>query len=136
MTTKLDLIYERVPAHTKLMVSKSFDISERILDILEEKGWTQKDLAEKLSKKESEISKWMKGTHNFTLETISKIEIALGQTILDTSNSRKQEDVENGIMVFKNVRADSLIGGNKHIPIISVDDSPIILYKMKKEINF
>lgn len=99
MATKLDLIYERVPAHTKLMVSKSFDISERILDILEEKGWTQKDLAERLSKKESEISKWMKGTHNFTLETIAKIEIALGQTILDTSNNEKKNDVMGKIVL-------------------------------------
>lgn len=81
MITKLDIIYEKVPRHTKLMVSKSFDITERILDILEEKRWTQKKLAEKLSKKESEINKWMKGTHNFTLETISEIEIALGKPI-------------------------------------------------------
>ncbi|WP_343701977.1 helix-turn-helix transcriptional regulator [Chitinophaga sp.] len=85
MATKLDVIYERVPEHTKLMVSKSFDISERILNALDRRGWTQKDLAEKLSKKESEISRWMKGTHNFTLETIAKIELALGETILDTS---------------------------------------------------
>ncbi|MRG47187.1 helix-turn-helix domain-containing protein [Chitinophaga sp. SYP-B3965] len=86
MATKLDLIYERVPEHTKVLVSKSFDISERILDILEEKHWTQKDLGERLSKKESEISKWMKGTHNFTSEMIAKIEIALGQMILDSKS--------------------------------------------------
>lgn len=135
MTTKLDLIYERVPEHTKLMVSKSFDISERILDILEEKGWTQKDLAEKLSKKESEISKWMKGTHNFTLETIAKIEIALGQTILDTSNNREQRTIEDGIMILKNVYADSLTEGGKHIHTTEMG-APIILYEMQKEIGF
>lgn len=35
-----------------------------------------------LNKKESEISKWMRGTHNFTLDTISSIEQALGLPIL------------------------------------------------------
>jgi transcriptional regulator with XRE-family HTH domain len=135
MATKLDLIYEKVPTHTKLMVSKSFDISGRILDILEEKGWTQKDLAEKLSKKESEISKWMKGTHNFTLETIAKIEIALGQTILDTSNSWKQKSIEDGIMTLKTVYADVLSEGGKSIHPTGMD-THTVLYEMKKKISF
>ncbi|WP_275441315.1 helix-turn-helix domain-containing protein [Lepagella muris] len=42
----------------------------------------QKDLASMLDKKESEISKWMRGTHNFTIETISQIEKVLGEPIL------------------------------------------------------
>ena len=35
-----------------------------------------------LGKKESEISKWMRGTHNFTIDTVSSIENALGVAIL------------------------------------------------------
>ncbi len=35
-----------------------------------------------LDKNESEISKWMRGTHNFTIETISQIENVLGVHIL------------------------------------------------------
>lgn len=35
-----------------------------------------------LGKKESEISKWMRGTHNFTIDTITSIENALGTPIL------------------------------------------------------
>lgn len=40
-----------------------------------------------LDKKESEISKWMRGTHNFTIETISAIENALGTPILQIANA-------------------------------------------------
>ena len=50
--------------------------------ILIERGLRQKDLAEMLGKNESEISKWMRGTHNFTIETVSQIEKALGAPIL------------------------------------------------------
>lgn len=57
-------------------------IVDRIHYILEEKGLKQKDLATILGKKESEISKWMRGTHNFTIDTILTIENALGQPIL------------------------------------------------------
>lgn len=57
-------------------------IVDRIHSILEEKGLKQKDLASMLGKKESEISKWMRGIHNFTIDTITSIENALGTPIL------------------------------------------------------
>ncbi len=60
----------------------SFLIVDRIHSVLEQRGLKQKDLALMLNKKESEISKWMRGTHNFTIETISEIENALGAPIL------------------------------------------------------
>ena len=63
-------------------VELSFLIVDRIHSILEERGLKQKDLASMLGKRESEFSKWMSGTHNFTIETISAIENALGSPIL------------------------------------------------------
>ncbi len=41
-----------------------------------------------LGKKESEISKWMRGTHNFTIETISSIENVLGYPILQVAEMK------------------------------------------------
>lgn len=63
-------------------VGLSFLIVDRIYDLLDERGLRQKDLAALLDKKEAEISKWMRGTHNFTLQTIAQIEQALGADIL------------------------------------------------------
>ena len=71
-----------VSPEVKRCVDLSFQIVDRIHSILEERGLRQKDLAEMLGKKESEISKWMRGTHNFTIETIAQIERALGSPIL------------------------------------------------------
>ena len=59
-----------VSNEAKEFVDLSFKIVDRIYDILQEKGMSQKDLAEKLGKSEAEISKWMRGTHNFTISTI------------------------------------------------------------------
>lgn len=72
----------KVSPEIRHSVGLSFEIVDRIHSILEERGLKQKDLAEMLGKKESEISKWMRGTHNFTIDTISSIENALGQPIL------------------------------------------------------
>ncbi len=63
-------------------VDLSFQIVNRIHEILVEKGLKQKDLALLLGKKEAEISKWMRGTHNFTIDTLVTIERALQAPIL------------------------------------------------------
>lgn len=69
-------------AEIRRRVDLSFLIVDRIHSILQERGLKQKDLANMLGKKESEISKWMRGTHNFTIDTISSIESVLGEPIL------------------------------------------------------
>ena len=61
----------------------SFGIAERIIEVLKSKNLTQKDFAQKLHKRESEISKWMTGRHNFTMQTIAMIETALGCKLIN-----------------------------------------------------
>lgn len=46
---------------------------------------SQRDLAEKLEKKESEVSKWLSPGHNFTLKTIARLETALGSPVLNVA---------------------------------------------------
>jgi transcriptional regulator with XRE-family HTH domain len=52
-------------------------LAARIDDILQQKDWTKKQLAMRLSKSPSEITKWLSGTHNFTIDTLSDICYAL-----------------------------------------------------------
>ncbi|MCM1531386.1 MAG: helix-turn-helix transcriptional regulator [Bacteroides sp.] len=60
----------------------SFDVADRIAEILKEKGMSQKDLATGMGKTEAEVSKWLGGTQNFTLKTIATISTYLQQPIL------------------------------------------------------
>lgn len=71
-----------IPKEIDIFVSMSFDIVDRIHEILKSMNLSQKDFADLLGKKESEVSKWMTGTHNFTLKTIAKIEHILGYSIV------------------------------------------------------
>lgn len=70
-------------------VDRSFDISDRIQEILKTKGITQRKLAELLGKKESEVSKWLSGTHNFTLKTLMKLEVILQADIISVAKDQK-----------------------------------------------
>lgn len=60
----------------------SYNISERIYNILNKKGMTKKELAIKTGKKESEISRWLSFGHNFTCKTLTLISNALGEEII------------------------------------------------------
>ena len=78
------------PEDIERFVQKNLDISQQVYTYLEEKGWSQKDLAKALGKSEAEISKWLSGTHNLTLRSIAKMEAILGKDIILTPQSNSK----------------------------------------------
>lgn len=90
-TNKLmEEIRQTMTPEMKKQMELSVSIANRVYEILEEKGMTQKDLAHALGKTETEVSRWLSGTHNLTVATISKISVALGQDIIQVVRSRKR----------------------------------------------
>ena len=75
-----------IPAEQKAEFDLSFGIAERISEILKAKGLTQKDFVSLLNKRDSEISKWLTGRHNFTTQTIARIETALGSKLISIAH--------------------------------------------------
>ncbi len=67
----------------------NMDIANRIADILKAKNMTQRDLAALLDKRESEISRWLTGSHGFTTKSIARISAALGEDIIETKKGRE-----------------------------------------------
>ncbi|MEI6348158.1 MAG: helix-turn-helix transcriptional regulator [Bacteroidota bacterium] len=85
----IEKIRNEITEDIKREVDLSFEISDRISEILAKQNKTQRDLAKSLHKSEAEVSKWMHGTHNFTINTIAKIEMVLGEKILNVSKQEK-----------------------------------------------
>ena len=73
---------EKVENDVKIEVDLSFQIADKISSILKSKGMSQKEFAEKMQKSEAEVSRWVGGTHNFTIRTIAKISDVLGEQII------------------------------------------------------
>ena len=84
-----DELLAEIPKDRSRFFDLLFGIGNRIDEILKRKGWSQADLSKALGKKESEISRWMGGGHNFTIETIAKIESVLGEDIISVKKYRK-----------------------------------------------
>ena len=63
-------------------------VAIRIADSLKVKGITQKKFAEMTGRSESEISEWLSGDRNFTIDTLSDIKKYLGLDLLNISIMR------------------------------------------------
>jgi len=73
---------QRIKPENRQFVAKNLAITEQILFLLKERDWSQKEFANRLGKHESEVSRWLSGLHNLTLESIVKMEVALGTDII------------------------------------------------------
>ena len=86
----------QVPKQKRRESELSYGIARRIHEVLQRKGWSQADLARATGKRESIVSRWMSGTHNFTIQTLSEIETALGEDILSVRQYRRTTDLVDG----------------------------------------
>ena len=70
----------------------SYDIAFDILEKLDDLGWTQKDLAEKMGVSPQYVNKLVCGSENLTLETIVKLQIILDIPILANYFKEKKQE--------------------------------------------
>lgn len=84
-----DELVEQIPQETRRHHDMLVEIGDRIVEILKRKGWSQTEFAKAMGKRDSEISKWLGGGHNFTIATIAKIETVLGEDIISVKKYRK-----------------------------------------------
>lgn len=92
MSDIINNAFANIDPYNKKFVEKNTDIVEEIFRIMEENGInSQKELAQLLNKKESEISKVLSGLHNMTLRSITSLEVALGTDIILTNSKAKEK---------------------------------------------
>ena len=89
-TRIMDEIRSTISPEMKMQMEMSVAIANRIYEILEARGMTQKDLARKLGKSETEVSRWLSGTHNLTMATICKISAALDAEVVKVANFEQE----------------------------------------------
>ena len=90
-----------------------YDISMKIFDFRIGKGWTQKQLAEKLCITQAMVSKLESGEYNPTIEQLWKISKALGWSLELTL--RDNEEVQTN--VWDNVNEDYNVALTKNMVV-------------------
>jgi transcriptional regulator with XRE-family HTH domain len=83
-------VLDETPEHVDIFVRLYADLTVRINELLRKKGITKEELADRLDKSPSEISKWLSGEHNFTLRSLAKLSAELGEPLLEVPKRTAQ----------------------------------------------
>ena len=73
---KSPLIDELLKEATLLEMEQAklkMQVASKIEDLIKSKSWSKSEFAEKIGKHPSEITKWLSGTQNFTLDILTEI---------------------------------------------------------------
>jgi transcriptional regulator with XRE-family HTH domain len=106
-----DNLLNSIDEDTKQSISISMAIATQINFVLKKKNISQRAFAALLGKKESEISKWLSGNHNFTTNTIGKIQRALGENIINVPLYTKKVKfipIQSYSQLVQTVKSDNL----------------------------
>lgn len=99
----------------------AFNIALKILERLDQLGWSQRQLAEALGVSPQQVNKWVRGKENFTIETLIKIGKTLNTSFIEvphlTSNLQDNQKFI-GVPVIKNIQGR------------------VARYSLKKKLNF
>ena len=72
----------QIPEQVRYEVDLSFQISDRIDELMHQRGLTKKQFADAIGRRPSEITKWLSGQHNFTIATLGMLSAFFGQPIV------------------------------------------------------
>jgi transcriptional regulator with XRE-family HTH domain len=96
----LSELLDAIPTIEQAKTDAKMLIAAKIADAMQAKGWKHKDLLEVLGKTNASIiTKWLSGTHNFTVDTIVELEQALDIQILNLEAERLTEQQSVHIIV-------------------------------------
>lgn len=86
-------ILNEIPKQEYEKIKKKMLLATRIDEARIKAGLKKLELAKALNKRPSEISKWLSGTHNFTVDTLWDIEKALSVKLVNLNKEKAVETI-------------------------------------------
>lgn len=83
--TSFDEMLAKTSPAIQQEVAMEFAISNRIYELMTQRGLTKLQFAQALGKKPSEVTKWLSGQHNFTLKTLSMLSAYFGEPLIEVN---------------------------------------------------
>ena len=82
MNTSFQQMMDAVPPCIQQEVDLELAISNRIYDLMTERGLSKMEFAQALGKRPCEVTKWLSGQHNFTIRTLSLLSAFFGESLV------------------------------------------------------
>lgn len=99
--SSLEKILEEITPKEQHRTDVRMQLAAAIADAMEEKGWNKKKLMEAMGKKNpSEVTRWLSGTHNFTMDTLTDLGRVLNRRFINTDHPEIQQIKKFNISTF------------------------------------
>ncbi len=99
-TNVIDELLSTITPEEQAKTDAKMLLAAKIADAMKAKGWNNKDLLKAVGKKNpSEITKWLSGTHNFTVDTLIDLENVLDVKLLNLNDHKNETVARYHIMV-------------------------------------
>lgn len=97
----IDSILAKVDPKIEKQIEFQMKLAAKIDDARIKKGLSKKQFAQKLSKRPSEISKWLSGTHNFTVNTLFDIQKLLDVDLINVEDNPREQILQFSTQVIQ-----------------------------------
>ena len=87
----------------KKWIDHSSNVAINVLEALNHKGMSQKDLAKKMNVSAQQVNKIIKGKQNLTFETVGKLEDALEISLMEIVNYKPVNEIKTNATQIKSV---------------------------------
>lgn len=117
----IEQLLNSISPEESLRIENRMLLAAKIDDALKAKGWKKKDLMVALGKtNQSEVTKWLSGTHNFTSDLLTDIGRVLNVNFLNIEN-----DINTTNVSYKSTQSIFVVYSNKsQSNINSILESP------------
>lgn len=125
----LDKMLSKITTAEQRRTDDKMNLAAAINDAMRRKGWKQKDLMEALGlSSPSLISKYLSGTHNFTVDTLSDIGRILEINLFNLNTEEKQTVLMISISTFM-INIPTSATYYKEMPM-AIDESGCLQYNL------
>ncbi len=99
-------LFEEMKEIEKVQIETKFNLANTLESLLKNKGISKSEFAAKMGKSPSEISKWMSGKHNFTIDTLMEIAHALKVDLTELLKFKPEPLIKTKVTVHRKKKSD------------------------------
>lgn len=99
-------LFEEMKEIERVQVETKFNLANALDALLKNKGISKSEFAAKMGKSPSEISKWMSGKHNFTIDTLMEIAHALKVDLTELLKFKPEPLIKTKVTVHRKKKTD------------------------------
>lgn len=123
----LEKILEEITPIEQAQTDARMQIAYLIANAMKDKGWKAKDLMQALGRNTpSLVTKWLSGTHNFTVDTLVELEEVLNIEILALDNEKIDKSSNynwKAVMSIKPIQNAARHSFIPHKEMVKIDSS-------------